>query len=132
MKAHVFCMHLPYSDAIFLKAYPAETTEAFCDGHVRAFAFFGGVPKSIFYDYVPGHIIVVMCRSVLCGRAAKASEIAWNAFLTRPHNPHSDSSQFISDGSSLHTGLRGNCVEAAVGGAHAASAASFMRILISA
>jgi transposase len=31
-------------------AYPAETTEAFCDGHVRAFAFFGGVPKSILYD----------------------------------------------------------------------------------
>jgi len=30
--------------------YPAETTEAFCDGHVRAFAFFGGVPKSILYD----------------------------------------------------------------------------------
>jgi hypothetical protein len=31
-------------------AYPAETTEAFCDAHVRAFAFFGGVPKSILYD----------------------------------------------------------------------------------
>jgi hypothetical protein len=31
-------------------AYPAETTEAFCDGHVQAFAFFGGVPKSILYD----------------------------------------------------------------------------------
>jgi len=27
--------------------YPAETTEAFCDGHVRAFAFFDGVPQSI-------------------------------------------------------------------------------------
>src|SRR5206468_4957514 len=24
--------------------------EAFCDGHVRAFAFFGGVPKSVLYD----------------------------------------------------------------------------------
>jgi hypothetical protein len=31
-------------------AYPAETTEAFCDGHVKAFAFFGGVPQSILYD----------------------------------------------------------------------------------
>ena len=27
-----------------------ETTEAFCDGHVSAFAFFGGVPLSILYD----------------------------------------------------------------------------------
>ena len=31
-------------------AYPAETTEAFCDGHVQAFTFFGGVPQSILYD----------------------------------------------------------------------------------
>jgi Mu transposase, C-terminal domain len=31
-------------------AYPAETTEAFCDAHVQAFAFFGGVPRSILYD----------------------------------------------------------------------------------
>ena len=30
--------------------YPAETTEAFCDGHVSAFAFFGGIPQSILYD----------------------------------------------------------------------------------
>jgi hypothetical protein len=43
-------MDLPHSDACFVKAYPAETTEAFCDGHVSAFAFFGGVPLSIVYD----------------------------------------------------------------------------------
>ena len=33
-----------------MKAYPAETTESFCDGHVSAFAFLGGVPQSILYD----------------------------------------------------------------------------------
>ena len=33
-----------------MQAYPAETTEAFCDGHNAAFGFFGGVPKSILYD----------------------------------------------------------------------------------
>jgi transposase len=49
-RIHFFAMDLPHSDAIFVVAYPAETTEAFCDGHVRAFAFFGGVPKSILYD----------------------------------------------------------------------------------
>ena len=32
------------------QAYPAETTEAFLDGHVSAFAFLGGVPQSILYD----------------------------------------------------------------------------------
>jgi transposase len=50
MKLHVFCFDLPQSDACFIKAYPAETTEAFLDGHVCAFAFFGGVPLSILYD----------------------------------------------------------------------------------
>jgi transposase len=49
-KVRYFVMDLPHSDAIFLKAYPAETAEAFCDGHVEAFAFFGGVPLSILYD----------------------------------------------------------------------------------
>jgi len=39
-KIHFFAFHLPHSDASFVVAYPAETTEAFCDGHVKAFAFF--------------------------------------------------------------------------------------------
>jgi transposase len=49
-KIHFFAMDLPHSDACFVRAYPAETTEAFCDGHNAAFAFFGRVPKSILYD----------------------------------------------------------------------------------
>lgn len=49
-KIHFFAMDLSHSDACFVAAYPAETTEAFCDGHVRAFSFFGGVPRSILYD----------------------------------------------------------------------------------
>jgi transposase len=50
VRFHYFCMDLPQSDGCFVKAYPAETAEAFCDGHVAAFAFFGGVPGSILYD----------------------------------------------------------------------------------
>ena len=49
-KIHFLVMDLPQSDACFVKAYPGETTEAFCDGHVSAFSFFGGVPLSILYD----------------------------------------------------------------------------------
>jgi transposase len=49
-KLHYFALSLPHSDAFFMKAYPAETTEAFCDGHTAAFAFFGGVPLSMLYD----------------------------------------------------------------------------------
>ena len=49
-KIHFFCLDLPHSDACFAKAYPAERTEAFLDGHKAAFGFFGGVPLSILYD----------------------------------------------------------------------------------
>ena len=49
-KAHYLILDLPHSDGCFVKAYPAETTEAFLDGHVSAFAFLGGVPQSILYD----------------------------------------------------------------------------------
>ena len=49
-KAHCFVIDLPHSDGCFVKAYPAETTEAFLDGHVSAFSFLGGVPQSILYD----------------------------------------------------------------------------------
>lgn len=50
LKAYFFVMALPHSDKCFVKAYPAATTEAWLDGHVHAFAFFGGVPQSILYD----------------------------------------------------------------------------------
>ena len=49
-KVHYFVLDLPHSDGCFVKAYPGETTEAFLDGHVSAFAFLGGSPQSILYD----------------------------------------------------------------------------------
>ena len=49
-KAHFFAFDLPHSDACYVRAYPAATSEAWVDGHVRAFAFFGRVPVSVLYD----------------------------------------------------------------------------------
>ena len=49
-KAHYFVLDLPRSDGCFVKASPAETTEAFLYGHVSAFPFLVGVPQSILYD----------------------------------------------------------------------------------
>jgi len=49
-KAHFFALDLPHSDDGFVMAFPAETTEAFLESHVQAFAYFGGVPTSILYD----------------------------------------------------------------------------------
>jgi transposase len=49
-KAHYLAVDLPHSDDCFVAAFPAETTEAFLEGHVRAFVYFGGVPTRILYD----------------------------------------------------------------------------------
>lgn len=49
-KAYFFAFDLPHSDACYVRAYPAANTEAWLDGHVHAFAFFGAVPQSVLYD----------------------------------------------------------------------------------
>ena len=49
-KAHYLAMDLPQSDDCFVMAFPAETTEALLEGHNHAFAYFGGVPRTILYD----------------------------------------------------------------------------------
>jgi hypothetical protein len=50
LKAHFLAMDLPHSDDCFVIAFPAETTETFLEGHVRAFDYFGAVPTRILYD----------------------------------------------------------------------------------
>ena len=46
----MFVMSLPYADAVYIQVFPRECTETFQEGHVRAFAFWGGVPTRIAYD----------------------------------------------------------------------------------
>ena len=76
-KVHLFVMDLPQSDAGFVKAYPGETTEAFLDGHVSAFAFFGGVPRSILWR--------IARRSILLTRRPTGGEpVAVRVIARRP------------------------------------------------
>jgi len=49
-KISFFVMSIVHSDAMFVMAFPRECTEAFLEAHVRAFDFFGFVPKRISYD----------------------------------------------------------------------------------
>jgi len=49
-KTHYLAVDLPQSDDCFVMAFPAETTEAFLEGHNHAFAYFQGVPRTILYD----------------------------------------------------------------------------------
>lgn len=45
-----FVMVLAHSDAFFLMAFERECSETHWEGHMRAFEFFGGVPRRISYD----------------------------------------------------------------------------------
>jgi len=63
-KVHFFCVSLPHSDGLFAKAYPAETTEAFLDGHNAAFSYFGGVVQSMLYDNTK----LAVARITGCGK----------------------------------------------------------------
>src|SRR3954468_2533794 len=65
-KVALFVMTLPYSDALFCCAFPRECTEAFLEGHARAFASFGGVPRRISYDNLK-----IAVAKVLGGRDRK-------------------------------------------------------------
>jgi len=58
-KAKIFCMRLCYSRASFFYVYPSEKQECFIEGHIRAFEFFGGVPKQIAYDNLKTAVIWV-------------------------------------------------------------------------
>jgi hypothetical protein len=49
-KVHFAVFALPYSDAVYLRAYERECTETFWDAHVHALIYFEGVPTEITYD----------------------------------------------------------------------------------
>lgn len=59
-----------------MKAYPAETTEAFLDGHVSVFAFFGGIPLSILYDNTK------LAVAKICGDGKRERTRAFSALIS--------------------------------------------------
>ncbi len=82
-KAQFFCMRLCYSKASFVWPYERATLEAFLDGHVRAFEYFGGIPQRLAYDNLKSAVI-----QVLDGRERKLNlkfrELrSWYLFDTR-------------------------------------------------
>ena len=58
-KAQFFCMRLCQSKASFVWPYERATLESFLDGHVRAFEFFGGVPRRLAYDNLASAVVQV-------------------------------------------------------------------------
>jgi transposase len=73
-KAWLFLMRLMYSGRDFAWIYERQDEISFLDGHVRAFAHFGGVPARVALDYVSGHIIMILCPLALCGTSTVRGE----------------------------------------------------------
>lgn len=60
MRVSLFIMRLNYSKVRFVTAYPFQKQEAFFDGHIRAFHFFGGIPRRITYDNLKTAVFKVL------------------------------------------------------------------------
>ena len=75
-EAHLFVAVLGASSYTYAEARWSETLPDWIGAHVNALDFFGGVPKAAVPDYVPGHIIRLMCPPALCGRTARWPMIA--------------------------------------------------------
>lgn len=53
MKAYLFVAVLPYSGYVFVRAYTNQRMDSWIDAHVRAFAFYNGVPTITVPDNAP-------------------------------------------------------------------------------
>ncbi len=60
VKVAMFVMRLSASGKSFSHAYTHEGQEAFLDGHVRAFDYFGGVPGRVRYDNLKAAVVKVL------------------------------------------------------------------------
>jgi len=70
-KVYVFVAILSWSRTLFVHFTTDMQLLTWLDCHRRAFEFFGGVPREVLIDYVPGNIIDVMWRVPLCARARR-------------------------------------------------------------
>ncbi|NTZ16431.1 IS21 family transposase [Paenibacillus sp. JMULE4] len=59
-RVYLFCMQLSASRKRFVRAYPHEKQEAFLDGFVHGFRYFGGVPAIGLFDNLKTAVIKVL------------------------------------------------------------------------
>jgi transposase len=87
VKCWMFVMRLSHSGKAFHVAFATQAQEAFLEGHVLAFAYFGGVPGRIRYDNLKPAVV-----RVLKGRdrteserfTALRSHFGFDSFFCRP------------------------------------------------
>ena len=78
-KLQFFAMRSMGSGDAFHRAYPHATQQALLEAHEHGFDYFGGVFKTLRYDFVPGNKIVVLCRSPFCGGGREQPRHCWRS-----------------------------------------------------
>ncbi len=86
-----FCMRSKYSGKHFVRCYPCERQQAFFDGHIHAFGFFGGLFQTLIYDNLTPAV-----KKVLRGKQREEQEafIKFHAYYNftpcfcNPASPH--------------------------------------------
>jgi transposase len=69
-----FVLVLSFSRKIFLRFFLDAALASFLRGHVHAFSAWNGLPRTLLYEYVARHILVVLLPGALCARACSASD----------------------------------------------------------
>jgi transposase len=90
-KAWLFLMRLMYSGRDFAWIYERQDQVSFLDGHVRAFAHFGGVPARLAYDNLKAAVVRILVggeRALTARFAALASHYLFEPCFCRPGEGH--------------------------------------------
>jgi len=90
-KAWLFLMRLMYSGRDFACIYERQDQISFLDGHVRAFAHFGGAPARIAYDNLRAAVVRILVggeRTLTLRFAALASHYLIEPCFCRPGEGH--------------------------------------------
>lgn len=90
-KAWLFLMRLMYSGRDFAWIYERQDQVSFLDGHVRAFAHFGGVPARLAYDNLKAAVVRILVggeRTLTARFAALASHYLFEPCFCRPGEGH--------------------------------------------
>ena len=84
-----FCMRSKYSGKHFVRFYPCERQQAFFDGHMEAFRFFGGIFLVLIYDNLTTAVEKVLRGKARVEREAFGRFHAYYNFTPRFCNPGS-------------------------------------------
>jgi transposase len=90
-KAWLFLLRLMYSGRDFAWIYERQDQISFLDGHVRAFAHFGGVPARAAYDNLRAAVVRILvggARALTARFAALASHYLLEPCFCRPGEGH--------------------------------------------